>query len=214
VIKEEENNFALLKGFTLIEVIVSVFLVSFGIVVLFGILFSMINYRDVIEKSADREATAIYVLNEFRREFESLYYCTKCGFILQEMGFFGKPFDSVIFTTYYGGTHKEIEYVFEQEKGKETARLLKRIDNKLDGDLKRGGFFVPILEGIKSFDVKAFGDKGWQERWDQQDGIPKFIEVNLSLEYGKNKERNFRIFVEPRHKDIIGGRGVLITPSK
>jgi len=202
------------SGFTLIEVIVSVFLVSFGIVVLFGVVFSMLNYRDFIEKSADRESTAIYVLNELKREFESVYYCKGCGFILQEMGFFGRPFDGIIFTTYYGGAHKEIEYVFEQEKGKETARLLKRIDNKLDGDLKRGGFFVPILEGIKSFDVKAFGDKGWQERWDQTDGIPKFIEINLSVEYGKGKERSFRIFVEPKHKDIIGGKGVLVTPSK
>jgi hypothetical protein len=201
-------------GFTLIEVIVSVFLVSFGIVVLFGVVFSMLNYRDFIEKSADRESTAIYVLNELKREFESVYSCKGCGFILQEMGFFGRPFDNIIFTTYYGGTHKEIEYVFEQEKGKETARLLKRIDNKLDGDLRRGGFFVPILEGIRSFDVKAFGDKGWQERWDQADGIPKFIEINLSVEYGKGKERNFRIFVEPKHKDVIGGKGVLITPSK
>jgi hypothetical protein len=34
------------------------------------------------------------------------------------------------------------------------------------------------------------------------------------VEYGKGKERNFRIFVEPKHKDVIGGRGVLITPSK
>lgn len=202
------------RAFTLVEVLVSIFIVSFSLAVLFGIVINTLNSREFIEKGADREVSVLFVMNELKREIESLYYCgIKCGFILQEVGYFGRPFDDIAFTTYYGG-HKEIEYFFEPEKGSDTAVMFKRVDLKLDGDLKSGGVAVKVVEGIKTFDVRVFGDKGWQERWNQQDGVPKFLEINAEFKYGRDKTRKLRMIVEVRHKDIIGGKGVIITPQR
>lgn len=213
-------------SFTLIEVLISIMVVSFSLTILFGIVITTLESKKAIEKGVDREVTTALVIRELKRELESLYFSggKGGGLYVEELGYFGRPFDRLIFTTYYGGEHREIEYTFEPEEEGEgnTARMIKRVDRDLDGDIKTGGYPLEILSGVKMFDVRIFNNGSWHERWNLGDGIPDFIEITLAVSgvAGKKKlisgeessEKVIRLFVEVGRKNLIGGKGRYILP--
>ncbi len=206
--------FGAFRSFTLIELIVSILVVSIGLVVLFGIVLGTIRTRETIEKNSEREVSVLFVINELRKEIESLIACPKCRFILEEQGFFGRPFDRLMFVTYYGGDVREIEYFFEMEESGDgvagnTCRMIKRVNKNLN--IEHGGYSLQILDGIKEFNVRVFADGMWHERWSGVGMIPKFLEISLVFKYGQG-ERELRFFVEPKSEEILGGVGTIIKP--
>ena len=212
-------------SFTLIEVLVSIMVVSFSLAILFGIVITTLESKKMIEEGVDREVTTALVVRELKRELESLYFSggKGGGLYVEELGYFGRPFDRLIFTTYYGGEHREIEYTFEpEEEGEEnTARMIKRVDRNLDGDIKTGGYPLEVLSGVKMFDVRIFNNGSWHERWDLPDGVPDLIEITIAVSgIGKKnltagaeaQEKVIRLFVEVGRKKLIGGKGRYIIP--
>jgi hypothetical protein len=199
--------------------------VSFSLTILFGIVVATLQSRKSIEEGVDREVTATFLVRELKREFESLYFSggKGGGLFIEEMGYFGKPLDHIIFTTYYGGGHREIEYRFEPEEGtSNTARMIKRVDRNLDGDIKSGGYPLEVMRGVKMFDVRVFAKGSWHERWNPSDGLPDLIEINMIVEgissslatakstdttKSREKDKSVRIFIEVRGKQIIGEKG-------
>lgn len=205
-----------IKAFTLIELLISIAIVSFSITVLFGIVLGVMRSGETIQKGVDREATLIFITYQLKRELESVYFCpAKCGIYLEEMGFFGKPFDKLVFTTIQSGLHQEIEYSFElpEEVKDDTAYMIKRIDKKIDGDFLKGGYPLKVLDGVKEFDVKVFAGGTWHERWSPQNGPVQFIQISGAIKYGAS-ERKFRLFVEPKAENIIGTIGILQIPRR
>lgn len=215
-----------LSSFTLIEILVSIMVVSFSLAILFGIVISTLESKKIIEKGVDREVTTALVVRELKRELESLYFSggKGGGLYVEELGYFGRPFDRLIFTTYYGGEHREIEYTFEpEEEGEDenTARMIKRVDRKLDGDIKTGGYPLEVLSGVKMFDVRIYNNGSWHERWNLPDGVPDLIEITIAVSGMGNKkitagaeaqEKVIRLFVEVGRKKLIGGKGRYIIP--
>ncbi len=202
------------KGFTLIELLVSIVIISFSITVLFGIVLGIIRSGESIQKGVDREATLLYITYQIKRELESVYFCpNNCGIYLEEMGFFGRPYDRLIFTTLHSGLHQEIEYSFEVPKDskEDTADMIKRIDKSLGEDLFQGGYPLKILDGVREFDVKLFANGTWHERWNPQNGPVQFIQISGAIKYG-NTEKRFRLFVEPMSENILGTTGIIQKP--
>lgn len=204
------------RAFTLLELLVSLAIVSFSVTVLFGIVLGVMRAGESIQKSTDREATLLYITYQLKRELESLYFCPHgCGVHLEEMGFFGRSYDKLIFTTLRSGLHEEIEYSFElpRESKDDTANMIKRVDRSLDGDPMQGGYPLTILEGVKEFDVKVFANGTWHERWSTQNGAVQFLQISFVIKYG-NSERKLRMFVEPVAEALVGAVGVIQTPYR
>lgn len=201
-------------AFTLIELLISIAIISFGITVLFGIVLGTLRSSETIQQSTERESTLLYIMHQLKRELESAYFCPqKCGVYLEEMGFFGRTYDRLIFTTMIAGFHEEVEYSFGIPKDvkDDTTHMVKRVDRKLDGDLLRGGYSLKILEGVREFDVKVFANGTWHERWNPNDGRIQFVQISGAIKYG-NTERRFRMFVEPMAEDLFGVTGIHQRP--
>ncbi|MCX7734858.1 MAG: prepilin-type N-terminal cleavage/methylation domain-containing protein [bacterium] len=204
-----------MRAFTLLELLVSIAIISFSVVVLFGIVLGVIRSGESIQKGADREATMLFITYQIKRELESVYFCPgKCGVYLEEMGFFGRPYDRLIFTTLQSGLHQEIEYSFEIPEGskEDVADMIKRVDREIGDDFFQGGYPLKILDGVKEFDVKIFANGSWHERWSPQDGPIQFIQISGAIKYG-NSERRFRMFVEPMAENVLGTTGVIQRPQ-
>ncbi len=228
------------QAFTLLELLISIFIVSIGLVALFGIVVTTLMSRSTIEEGADREVTALLIMNEMKRELESIYACPQCSFVVEEMGFFGKPFDRLIFSTYYG-QEKEVEYRFELPRGdksrSDTTVMLKRVGRRSrNNEVGSGGYTLKVLDGIKEFDVRVFSGGVWHERLNLKGSAPQIIDIKMVIEYGSGDrkrgtgkvevgrgetgrgdigrgDREIRLLVEPRYEQVMGGRGVLLTPK-
>ena len=187
-------------SFTLIELLISLAAFSFILVTLFLGITTSYESKLRAGKLSKTYSTAWTVLNTMKKEMESIYYSRgTAGFILEEGGYFGNVYDRIIFTTLFKG-HEEVEYFIEPDTEKATGILKKRLDKKIDGNLRTGGLSLPIIENVTKFDVRVFDGNLWYERWDEQNGTPEVIEIKLEVKEGgeKLKEIPFYLIVNKK----------------
>ena len=179
-------------GFTLIEVLVALALVSAITAALYGSFFSVLRGRDSIGASLERSREVGRFLDAFSKEASSAFYKdgNKASLLKGEnKDSRGRPASALVFTAFTypvmreggpGGDLLAIRYFTETGKdGKMT--LYKEAWDAYRGD--RLSIKLPVIEDIEGFEVSFLSGNGWAKAWDTslEKKLPAAIKAVVSI---------------------------------
>jgi general secretion pathway protein J len=200
---------ARLLGFTLLEVIVAMSILSLVSVMIYSSFFSMSRSRDNLAEVANRYQQGRAALDRMSRELSAAFVSTHRPFTqlqpVRETIFLGsdeRPADRVDFTSFsyrrlrrdaHESDQAEISYfgsIDPDEGGK--LDLVRRVSKYIDEDPTRGGIIQVLAEDIDSLELlyldPVTGE--WLDSWDSSQDIaqlgrlPSQIWIILQLKGG------------------------------
>ncbi len=184
------------EGFTLLEIMVALLILTIILMFVYGTFFATINARDIIEEKNESVQTARIILQGVR-DAEEGYEMDKLHFTtLSHIPIPIAPEDN------NQSDLAEISYIWERDSEEETLYLFRREDFAVDTDLTEGGTYAMLGKGIQEFRLRYYtvSDSGqsyqWVEEWDstQNNTLPLAVEVRLVFkEKRKNGEKEREI---------------------
>lgn len=162
-------------GFTLIEVLVALALVSAIIAALYGSFFSVLRGRDAIDSSLERSREVGRFLDTFTKEVSSAFYKdgNKASLLIGEnRDSSGRPASSIVFTAFTypvikegasGGDLLAVRYFTETDRGGKMT-LYKEAWDAYRGE--KLSMKLPVIEEIEGFEVSFLSGNGWAKAWD------------------------------------------------
>lgn len=197
------------RGFTLIEVIISIAILAAITSLLFGAFSALKRSKDGLSRVQDRQREARLAMARITRELQSAYLSAHVplnqALQIQKTIFKGErgtPADRLDFTAFANRRLDKNSHVSDQcelsyfgmpnPDGSGTTDLVRRIDTELDLDPTRGGKIEVLATDIDLFDLQYLDAQTaqWQESWDttqttgQPDRLPLQVRVILVLNGG------------------------------
>lgn len=178
-------------GFTLIEVLISVALIS----VIFASLYSTFFLADravgTVSGSLVKLQEARGIVDIMKREIESTLYSpdkTYSSFKVEDRDFYGRQASQLSFTAFSPIVNglARIEYIVEETEGK---MIMKK---RIESAFSQGEPVEPVelMEEVESFAVEVLYEDKWVKTWDS--GItnkpPEEVKISISLKIGESKE--------------------------
>jgi general secretion pathway protein J len=198
-----------LWGFTLIEVLISIGILAFITILLYGAFAALKRSKDGLARVQDRQREARMAMARITRELQSAYLSAHAplnqAMLVQKTQFKGErgtPADRLDFTAFANrrldrNTHVsdqcELSYYGDNNPdGSGTIDLVRRIDTELDLEPAKGGKVEVLATDIDLFNLEYMDPLSgqWQERWDttsatgQPDRLPLQVRVILVLNGG------------------------------
>lgn len=170
------------RGFTLLEVLVSVAILSIVLTAIYSTFFLATKAVDGMDESLVRLQEARRALDILRCELDSSFFrATDANTFLQikDRDFYGKSASELTFTTFSvlrPGLSK-VSYYIEQDNG--TLHLFKKMELPLQTQEETEG--VEIIENLEAFSIEAKYNDQWVKTWDTDinKGTPEEIRINL-----------------------------------
>lgn len=190
------------SGFTLMELLVAITILSVVFVALYGTFFSILGSRSVIDRELEASREMSRFADQFSREARSALFKTnnpRTAFIGQRRSVDARPLVRLTFTTAgYPLPGKEnpagdvicVRYFAEETTSGKTT-LYKEAWNPYAEDAKKAPVKAAIVEEIEGFDVSYFNGKDWAGTWDSSldKRIPDAVKAVISVKYrGAAKE--------------------------
>lgn len=181
-----------LRGFTLIEVLISIAIISVVFAALYSAFFLSHRAVGTVGESLVKLQEARAVVDIMKREIESILYSPDkpySAFKVNDRDFYGRQASQLSFTAFspiVPGLAK-ISYVVEEEGGK--MALKKRVESAFSQS--DGIRAVELMEDMESFTVEALYNDNWVRTWDSEltKSIPVEVRISVSLTIGERKER-------------------------
>ncbi|MDH5543594.1 MAG: prepilin-type N-terminal cleavage/methylation domain-containing protein [Nitrospinota bacterium] len=196
------------KGFTLIEILISITIFSLIFTFILNVLTTSISASQSAEKTMDVDHVGRFIIKRITADLVSattLPQSKSGGFIGKAQMYNGKSMDEMHFTShtrlYYMARPQidisEIGYYFlpdVNEQGENIMVLMRRESDVVEERIDMGGVSFQISNSIKELKIRYLGKsdrKLWLEHWDsenngQQKGkLPKAVSVELTLADGK-----------------------------
>lgn len=179
------------KGFTLLEILIGIALLSVLVLTLYGSFFTVLRGQSAIDNELEMSRAATRFIDTFSREIHAASFKTnnpKTGFIGERVEITGKSADRLTFTTIIYPTFREgspssdflsIRYSVEEWPDKKLA-LYKEAWNPYTGE---GGIKAEVMDGIEGFEISYFNGKDWVKVWDAslEKGLPKAVRVRIEV---------------------------------
>lgn len=185
---------AVRRGFTLIEMMLSVALTALIFAMIGGVLLSVIQARDGVEDMLLQDKGGYGVLNTLRRDLTGVYayQLGALAFKGEDKEQNGRPADELHFVTTAdvaeadesGRKPRLVEVGYRMKEADEgDAIVLFRRASGLEGDpLTGGGPYSAIYQKVWSLDITYLDkDKNWQEKWEDPKNLPLAVKVVLEL---------------------------------
>ncbi len=169
------------KGFTLLEVLIAVAILSIVLTALYGTFFMSSRAMEDMDESMTKLQESRKAIDILRRELESAYYNDndeKTFVKILDKDLYGKQatqLEFTAFTTIRPGLSK-ISYYMEEKDKKRT--LFKKIGSSFGKEESEG---TDIIEDLDEFTIEAKYQDKWVKTWDT--GITKKMpdEIKISL---------------------------------
>jgi general secretion pathway protein J len=199
-----------LLGFTLIEVVISISILAFITMLLYGAFAALKRSKDGLARVQDRQREARLAMARITRELQSAYLSAHAplnqAMIQQKTQFKGErgtPADRLDFTAFANrrldrNTHVsdqcELSYYGDASPdGSGQTDLVRRVDTELDLEPGKGGRVEVLATDIDLFNLEYLDALSgqWQETWDttqttgQPDRLPMQVRVILVLNNGR-----------------------------
>ena len=196
-------------GFTLIEVIISIAILTAITSLLFGAFSALKRSKDGLSRVQDRQREGRLAMARITRELQSAYLSAHMplnqALLVQKTVFKserGTPADRVDFTAFANRRLDKNSHVSDQcelsyfgspnPDGSGTTDLVRRIDTELDLEPTKGGKVEVLATDIDLFDLQYLDAQTgqWQESWDttqttgQADRLPLQVRIILVLNGG------------------------------
>ncbi len=197
------------RGFTLIEVLISIAILAAITSLLFGAFAALKRSKDGLSRTQDRQREARLAMARMTRELQSAYLSAHMplnqALLVQKTIFKGErgtPGDRVDFTAFANARLERDSHVSDQcelsyysspnPDGSGTNDLVRRIDTELDLLPTKGGKVEVLATDIDLFDLQYLDAQTgqWQESWDttqttgQLDRLPLQVRIILVLNGG------------------------------
>jgi len=198
-----------LRGFTLIEVLISVAILAAITSLLFGAFSALKRSKDGLSRVQDRQREGRLAMARITRELQSAYLSAHIplnqALLVQKTLFKserGTPADRLDFTAFANRRLDRDSHVSDQcelsyfgspnPDNSGTTDLVRRIDTELDLEPSKGGKVEVLATDIDLFDLQYLDATSgqWQESWDttqstgQPDRLPLQVRVILVLNGG------------------------------
>lgn len=189
--KNEENKN---KAFTLLEVLISMTILSLVLSMVYTILISTLSARDLVEAETNVERTANTLLNVIRRDIQAVFIYSLDGSYFRgnktRIDFISTS-DSFAAPANIKSDLCEVSY-FLRENPKEPGayKLMRREDFFIDSNPYDGGYALKLYDRIANIQIKYISKKGAiKDRWDSKTnkGVPQAVEVTLALRAAPRK---------------------------
>ncbi len=169
------------KGFTLLEVLIAVAILSIVLTALYGTFFLSSRAMEDMDESMTKLQESRKAIDILRRELEAAYYKgddEKTFVKILDKDLYGKQatqLEFTAFTTVRPGLSK-ISYYMEEKDKKRT--LFKKIGSSFGKEESEG---TDIIEDLEEFTIEAKYQDKWVKTWDY--GITKQMpdEIKISL---------------------------------
>lgn len=184
------------RGFTLIEVMITVAITATVFAMIGGILLSVISSSERIEKMLRTEKAGYGILSTLRRDLTGVYAYSLGGpaFKGEDKDVSGSEADELAFVTTArvlpaedgkpAPTFVEVGYRLREAEQPGAGLSLFRRAAPYDGDpLEGAGEYVEIFSGIESFQLTYLEpeDDEWKEDWTESESLPLAVKVELKL---------------------------------
>lgn len=178
------------RGFTLIEILVALAILSVIITALYSTFFLSHKAISAVDDSLVRMQEARNVLDVIKREIEAAVYSGDKKytlFKLEDRDFYGKQASQLTFTAFSPlrpGLSK-ITYAVEEDKG--SLMLRKKLISAFNQPPETNG--MDLMEDMASFTVEAQYQGQWVKTWDSalNYGIPDAVKITVTI---LNKEKD------------------------
>jgi general secretion pathway protein J len=197
------------RGFSLIEVLISITILAAITSLLFGAFSAMKRSKDGLSRLQDRQREGRLAMARITRELQTAYLSAHMplnqSLLVQKTIFKGErgtPSDRLDFTAFANTRLDKNSHVSDQcelsyygspnPDGSGTNDLVRRIDTEIDLEPTRGGKVEVLATDIDMFDLQYLDAQTgqWQESWDttqttgQPDRLPLQVRVILVLNGG------------------------------
>ncbi|HKY35997.1 MAG TPA: type II secretion system protein GspJ [Polyangiaceae bacterium] len=204
-----------LMGFTLIEVLISIGILAFITMLLYGSFAALKRSKDGLARVQDRQREARMAMARITRELQSAYLSAHAplnqAMLVQKTQFKaerGTPADRLDFTAFANRRLDRNAHVSDQcelsyygdtnPDGSGQTDLVRRIDTDLDLEPDKGGKVEVLATDIDLFNLEYMDPLSgqWQETWDttqstgQPDRLPLQVRVILVLNGGSRSSED------------------------
>ena len=171
------------KGFTLLEVLIAVAILSIVLTALYGTFFMSSRAMEDMDESMTKLQETRKAIDILRRELESAYYNEddKKTFVkILDKDLYGKQatqLEFTAFTTIRPGLSKISYYMEEKDKKR---ILFKKIESSFGKEESEG---TDIIEDLDEFTIEAKYQDKWVKTWDTgiTTKMPDQIKISLSV---------------------------------
>jgi type II secretion system protein J len=212
-----------MKGFTLLEILVSVAIASIIMAALYGAYTSNVEAIQTARQGGAMFQTARIALDRVSKDMKSAFLKTglpgkssQTGMICEDQEIDGRPADRIDFTSlaHVRQTERglrtdlcEIGYYLETDSDDETLVLYRRDTGIVDDDLTEGGRAFELARMVTGFNLVFRNTIGEDlDEWNtlegtQKDTLPCLIRIELTLKDQLGQER---IFMTSIHPELAG----------
>jgi len=208
-----------MKGLTLLEILVSITILSIIMAALYASYTSNVEAIQLARQSGQISQTARIVLDRMSKDLESAFIGahipekkSKLGMLGEDKEIEGKPADKLDFTTL---THLalgekglqadlcEVGYTVEEDRENGDLILYRRDHGIVDDDLTSGGESYEFATMLTGLDITFQDGQGEEfDNWDtlegeKKDTLPSLIRITLTLKDELGKEYTFITSVHP-----------------
>ncbi|GAB4417600.1 MAG: type II secretion system protein GspJ [Thermodesulfovibrionales bacterium] len=191
------------RGFTLIEVLVALVIISIVIAALYSTFFLSHRAVDAVDESLIRLQEARSVLDTIKREIESAFYENGKSytiFKLDDRDYYGRQASQLLFTSFsplLPGVSR-ITYTAEEDDGKMVLRKKITSAYARDRETREGGkseipwgSSVDLVEDVEAFTVEARYNGRWVKTWDStlSKSIPDEVRISITILPGGGQEQ-------------------------
>lgn len=219
-----ENNIE--KGLTLLEVMISIFILSLILTIVYGAYTSNVEAIQRARIYGEVDQVARVVLDRMSKDLQSAYIKVpisydntkmKLGMVSSDAQMDDQPFDRIDFTClghFAVGPRAvdtdlcEVGYYLEQDPDNQDSFVLYRRDDPTpDDDITEGGVSLPMAKTIKGLNITFQNVDGeTSETWDSFGGdtidqLPSLITIEIKI---LDQEGNIHTFSTSVHPLIAG----------
>lgn len=180
------------RGFTLIEVLISLALLTIVLGAVYSTFFSVQRALERFDRISLKYHETRTALDIMRREIESALLInprsdksdrTKTWFVIKDRDVFGKSASSLSLTafSFKGSSANSVTYSVNEKDGK--LNLLK---SESPAAILSKDYEMVIVEGIDTFTVETLFNNKWVKTWDTEDTDKLPEEVRISIEFDDN----------------------------
>ncbi|MBA7605892.1 hypothetical protein ES703_13027 [subsurface metagenome] len=190
------------KGFTLVEILIAVTIVSLILTIIYGSYASSIDTMNYTRKKMDAFSMVRLTLSRMNDEITSSFFSEDS----EDVMFAGEEGKIDFISSSHERIFKdskeydlvEIGYFTEPDEegasGSESLSLWRREDGTPDDDVLEGGEKENLIEGLEGLEFKYYDGEEWRDEWDSKEGegLPQAVKVTLKF---ANKELSTIAFI-------------------
>lgn len=198
----------LASGFTLLEVLLALALLSLMAAALYGTFFSLAKGSEAARGSMESRREVTVALDMLRREIDAALFARgnkRLRFVVEDRDIFGKPASTLDFTAISlppgtdapSSDQVAIKYrVVEKDKRLVLVREAKGLHALADP------VPYPQMEELEGFTVECYDGGKWVKSWDTalNQGLPKAVRVTVRVKDG-GKGADFSAIAFPRVRE-------------